>query len=130
MKMRELTCIGCPLGCSLQAEIEDGKVVNVTGNTCPRGKIYAEKECTNPTRILTTSIAVEGGSDAVVSVKTEKDIPKGKIMDALKILKAIKIKAPSKVGDIVVENILDTGVNVVVTRDVEEKEEIVLSKCS
>ena len=80
MEKREITCINCPMGCLLDVEVEDGKVISVTGNTCPRGTIYAEKEVTSPTRIVTGTIAVFGGVDPVVAAKTEHDIPKEKIV--------------------------------------------------
>ena len=76
MEKRELTCIGCPLGCALTVEIDGNEVVSVTGNTCKRGDDYARKEVTNPTRIVTSSVRVEGGTLAAVSVKTKEDIPK------------------------------------------------------
>ncbi len=75
---RELICIGCPLGCPLTVTME-GTEITVTGNTCKRGEIYAKKEVTNPTRVVTSSVHVEGGVIAMVSVKTKDDIPKDKI---------------------------------------------------
>lgn len=88
-EMRELTCIGCPMGCLLEVTIEDGKVVDVKGNSCLRGKTYAEKECTNPTRIVTSSVKVQGGEIAAVSVKTECDIPKDKIFKCVEELRGL-----------------------------------------
>lgn len=118
MGKREFTCIGCPMGCSLQVEIENGCVTHVTGNTCKRGEEYAKKECTNPTRIVTSSVKVESGDLNMVSVKTEKDVPKDKIFDVLKELKDIKVKAPVHVGDIILKNAADTHVNIVATKEV------------
>ncbi|MBI6873898.1 DUF1667 domain-containing protein [Clostridium aciditolerans] len=120
MSMRDLICIGCPIGCQLQVKLDGKEVVEVTGNTCKRGEDYAKKECTNPTRIVTSSVYVEGGEIGVVPVKTETDIPKEKIFDCIKALKGIVVKAPINIGDIIVENILDTGVNIVATRKVDE----------
>ena len=71
MNIRELTCIGCPLGCALTVTMEEGTVVSVTGNTCPRGDAYARKEVTNPTRIVTSTVRVQGGVCPMVNVKTE-----------------------------------------------------------
>ena len=84
MEKRELICIGCPLGCMISVELEGKEVKNVTGNTCPRGKVYAEKEVTNPMRIVTSSVRVSGGDKVSVSVKTKSDIPKGKIFDVVR----------------------------------------------
>ena len=71
METRNLTCIGCPLGCSVSVTMDQGKVTEVTGNTCKRGEIYARKEVTNPTRIVTSSVCVNGGTMAMVSCKTK-----------------------------------------------------------
>ena len=89
MEEKNLICIGCPMGCPLTVKMEHGEVVSVTGNTCKRGDIYARKEVTNPTRIVTSTVRVTGGSEAMVSVKTKEDIPKGKIFDCVKALKSV-----------------------------------------
>ncbi len=117
METRELICIGCPMGCPLKVEMDHGKPVTITGNTCRRGEDYASKEVTNPTRIVTSTVAVEGGSQRVVSVKTREDIPKGKIFDVMRALKGVKVHVPVHVGDVVVFNVAGTGVDVVATRD-------------
>lgn len=114
--IRELTCIVCPKGCQLKVELEDKKVISVTGNTCKRGVTYAETECIAPMRTLTTTAAVEGGG--VVPVKTDKAIPKELLLDAMKEVNAARVKADAKLGDIVIENLLGTGANVVTTRNV------------
>lgn len=121
MKKRELICIGCPLGCMLTVDIEGNEVVNVTGNTCPRGKTYAEKEVTNPTRIVTSSVKVSGGDRVSVACKTKSDIPKSKIFDVARALKGIVVEAPVCIGDVLVENVADTGVEIVATSTVRKK---------
>ena len=113
-----LICIGCPLGCPLTVEMEGNEVKSVAGNTCPRGDAYAKKELTNPTRIVTSPVRVAGGKLAMVSVKTESDIPKGKIFDCVKALKDVEVTAPVKIGDVIVENVAGTGVNVIATKNV------------
>jgi CxxC motif-containing protein len=118
MERRELTCISCPIGCHLQVDMEDGKVVKVTGNTCKRGQVYGEKECTNPTRIVTSSVRVIGGKLDVVSIKTARDIPKGKIFDCVEALKGLEVNAPVKIGDIILENAAGTGVNIIATKNI------------
>lgn len=118
MKTRELTCIGCPLGCAVAVEIEEnGQIANVTGNTCKRGDDYARKEVTNPTRIVTSTVRVEGGTSDMVSVKTKTDIPKNKIFACMEGLKGVCVKAPVHIGDVIVENIAGTGVDVVATKE-------------
>lgn len=118
MEKRELVCIGCPLGCSLTVELEGSEVVSVTGNTCKRGDVYARKEVTNPTRIVTSSVKVEGGVLTAVSVKTKEDIPKGKIFDCVKALKDVCVKAPVAIGDVILSDVAGTGVDVIATKNV------------
>lgn len=122
MKRRELICIGCPMGCPIVVEMEDGKVLSVTGNTCPRGESYARKEVTNPTRIVTTTVRVDGGKVPMINVKTEQDIPKDKIFECIAALRGVTMKAPVHIGDIILENVADTGVNIVAAGNVEYKE--------
>ena len=118
MKTVNLICIGCPLGCPLTVEMEGNEVKSVSGNTCPRGDAYAKKELTNPTRIVTSTVRVSGGKLAMVSVKTQSDIPKDKIFDCVKALKDVEVPAPVKIGDVVLENVAGTGVNVIATKNV------------
>ena len=87
MDSKDLICIGCPLGCSVHVTMDEGKVINVSGNTCKRGEVYARKEVTNPTRIVTSTVRVSGSDVRTVSVKTETDIPKGKIFECMQALK-------------------------------------------
>ena len=115
---QELTCINCPMGCALTVEIENGEVLSVTDNTCPRGDIYARKEVTAPTRIVTSSVPVKGSPyTRMVSVKTEKDIPKGKIFDCIEALKGVELNSPVHIGDVVVTDAAGTGVNIIATKE-------------
>ena len=120
MEKKSLICIGCPMGCALSVTLENGEVTEVTGNTCKRGDIYARKEVTNPTRIVTSTVKVSGGTLAMVSVKTKTDIPKGKIFDCVKALKTVCVKAPVHIGDVILENVADTGVDIIATKNVEK----------
>lgn len=120
MENRALTCIGCPLGCPLLVTIENGEVTSVTGNTCKRGDIYARKEVTNPTRIVTSTVKVSGGRLAMVSVKTRSDIPKGQIFDVVRALKDVTVKAPVHIGDVILEDAAHTGVDIIATKNVEK----------
>lgn len=122
MEVKNLTCINCPMGCALTVEMNGNEVINVTGNTCNRGDAYARKELTDPTRIVTSTVKVVGGKSDMVSVKTREDIPKGKIFECVKELKDVQIQAPVHIGDIVVANIADTGIDVVATRNVAKSE--------
>ena len=119
MEEKKLTCIGCPMGCPLTVTMNGKDVVSVAGNTCKRGDVYARKEVTNPTRIVTSTVRVSGGSIDMVSVKTKEDIPKNKIFECVKALKGIRIPAPVHIGDVILENVADTGVDIVATTNVE-----------
>ena len=119
MEERKLICIGCPMGCPLTVVMNGKEVVSVTGNTCKRGDVYARKEVTDPTRIVTSTVCVSGGSIQMVSVKTKEDIPKDKIFECVRALKGIQIPAPVHIGDIVLKNVADTGVDIVATTNVE-----------
>ena len=121
MNKRELICIGCPIGCNITVTLDNNEVVDVTGNTCKIGDNYARKECTHPTRIVTSIVNVANGNINMVPCKTESDIPKELIFDILYALKDLKVVAPVKVGDILLENACNTGVNVIATRSVKLK---------
>ena len=110
METKSFICINCPLGCPLTVTVENGEVKSVTGNTCKRGELYAVKEVTAPARTVTST---------VVAVRTKTDIPKGKIFDCMKAINAAEITAPVHIGDIVIENVCGTGVNVVASADDE-----------
>ena len=118
---RELTCIGCPLGCSITVTMNGTDVVSVTGNTCPRGDAYARKEVTNPTRIVTSTVRVEGGISPMVNVKTASDIPKAIIFECASALKNVVVTAPVKIGDVVLSNVAGTGVDVVAAKNIAAK---------
>lgn len=119
MEERELTCIGCPMGCSLKVEIAHGEILAVRGNTCKKGEDYARKEVTNPTRIVTTTVPVRGGKLPQVSVKTQTDIPRDKVMMCMEALKNTVVSAPVKIGDGIKENVAGTGVWVIATKNVD-----------
>ncbi len=124
IEKRNLICIGCPMGCSLEVTIDDKDVIEVKGNTCKIGAEYGKKECTNPTRVVTSTLKVNDGDIGMVPVKTERDIPKGKIFEAVKTLKGLTINAPIKVGQVLVENIAGTGVNLIATRTVKMRSQL------
>lgn len=119
MKKTELTCIGCPMGCAVTVEMDEaGQIIDVAGHTCRRGEDYARKEVTNPTRIVTSTVKVEGGTVEMVSVKTKTDVPKGKIFACVDGLKGISVKAPVHIGDVIAADIAGTGVDMIATKEV------------
>jgi len=119
---RKMICIVCPLGCELEAEIdgESGEIIDIKGSRCPKGREYAIGEITDPRRILMTIVKVRGGRLPIVSVKTAEPIPKGKLLDASMAVSQIVVDAPVMVGDIIVDNLLGTGVSVIATNNVHK----------
>ena len=116
---RDLICVSCPIGCSLKVELdEDGKVLSVTGNTCKRGEQYAVSECTNPVRVLTSTMRVKGGKLPVVPVKTSVPIPKGKMFEIMEVINCEVVDAPVRMGDVLINNVCDTGADIVATNEV------------
>lgn len=112
---RNLTCIVCPKGCQITVELgSDKEVLSVSGHTCKRGEQYANTECTAPRRTLTTTVAVEGGG--VISVKTDGTVPKELMLECMALINGVRVAPDIPLGTIVIENILDTGINVVTTK--------------
>ena len=114
MKKRNLTCIVCPRGCSLVVTISgEGKIESVEGNACKRGATYAIDECTHPKRTVTSTVKCEGG--AIVSVKTSAVVPKEMMFLVMDEINKVRAGANVKIGDVIIENVLGTGADVVAT---------------
>jgi|WetSurMetagenome_2_1015567.scaffolds.fasta_scaffold662506_2 CxxC motif-containing protein len=118
---REMICIGCPMGCNLAVEYLGIKVSAVNGNRCKVGLQYAEKELFNPERTLTTTVRVKNGHLPLVSVKSSKPFPKSRIFEAMDLISKVEVEAPIRLGEPIVLNLLDTGVDVVATKNVSVK---------
>ena len=114
---RELTCIVCPKGCPLRVSLENGAVVEVTGHTCPRGKQYAIDECTHPMRTITSTARTENGE--VIPVKTGTTVPKELMFDCMQEINKATVTLPAHIGDVVIKNLLNTGVDVIVTANMK-----------
>ena len=110
---RDMICIVCPKGCPLRVSLENGTVTEVSGHTCPRGKQYAIDECTHPMRTVTTTARTDRGG--VIAVKTGKTIPKEKMFDLMEEINHAVVKLPARIGDVVLQNVVGTDANVVVT---------------
>ncbi len=110
-----LPCINCPAGCIVNVTVKDGEVTSVTGNTCERGETYARNEVTAPVRIVTSNVVVSGSSKEVVSVKTAEAIPKDKIFACVSAMKDLVVPAPVHIGDVIIPNVADTGIDLIAT---------------
>lgn len=116
---REMICINCPMGCRLTVDDTDRENILVTGNTCPRGAVYAKNEVVAPKRMVTSTVKVRGGTLPMVSVKTREAIPKELIFESLALLKDITLTAPVQIGDVALGNIAGCGVDFIATKAVQ-----------
>ena len=119
MEKRRLTCIGCPMGCQITVEFEGEEFFSITGNTCAIGDKYARQEVTRPERTVTSTVIVTGGNRERCSVKTKGNIPKEMIFPCMDAINHVKVSAPVRIGNVVIENVCGTGVNVVATNNAD-----------
>lgn len=113
---RSLTCIICPRGCALEAEIS-GDSVRVTGNGCANGEKYAVSECLHPMRTVTATVRVGNRRDTMVSVKTAAPVPKEHMMDVMARLRKLQVSAPVAIGDVILSDVF--GSNVIITKAID-----------
>ena len=116
MEKVNLTCIECPMGCRIEVEVENGKAVSITGNSCPRGKMYAENEVVCPMRVVTSTVRSKSGK--MVPVKTDKPVKKALIFEVMKTINSLSCNTPIRIGDVICENISD-GANLVASGNVD-----------
>ena|SRR3990167_3098084 len=115
--IKNLTCIECPRSCVLAVDIESCRVVKVTGEKCPKGKDYAVSEVENPRRVLTSTVSARSLSLKMIPVRTDKPIPKDKILEAAKEIRKIELDRPVKMGEVIARNLSGLGVDLIATRD-------------
>ena len=110
----KMICINCPKGCELDVEKQADGTVVVTGQSCPRGEAYGKAELVNPTRMVTGLVRV-AGLRKPLPVKTKVAVPKAKINDVLFALHQATVQLPISIGDVIIPNVAETGVDVVAT---------------
>ena len=115
--MKQFICIMCPKGCHLT--VDESNDYKVTGHSCNKGVKYGKAEATNPVRVVTSTVNVNGGNSPLFSVKTADGIPKKAVLDAMKEINNVELKAPVKIGDIAIKNLLNTGIDVVATSNIQ-----------
>ncbi|MHA1720488.1 MAG: DUF1667 domain-containing protein [Promethearchaeota archaeon] len=119
---KDIVCVICPNSCRLKVTQDiETKEINVEGNLCPRGKKYGISEFSNPVRMLITTMRIENGKLPVIPVRSVEAIPKHLLLDAIKIVNDTYCTAPIKMGDVLIENILNTKIPVIASRDMEKK---------
>jgi CxxC motif-containing protein len=121
LEKQTITCVACPKGCEVTVEHDGDEIIEIMGNACPQGADYAKEEIVAPTRILPTTVRVKNGALPLVPVKTTKQIPLEMIHDAMEIIGEKEVEAPVELGQVIVENILDSGADVVATRNLNTK---------
>lgn len=115
--IKKLICIECPKGCALDVDVENCRVVKVTGNLCPKGENYAVSEIENPQRILTATVLTKGFNLKLLPARTDQPIPKARIGDAMKAVRKLQVTRRLKTGDAIVKDFLGLGANLIATRD-------------
>ena len=117
-RQARITCVGCPMGCEVTLTIGDkGEVTGITGNACKEGKKYVMEEYESPVRVLTATVLTVNSSRPLLSVRTDKAIPKIRLTEGMCVLVRVRAKPRLRAGDIIVANLLGTGSNVVATSD-------------
>jgi len=120
VEKRKLICVSCPVGCELTVTLDNGEIQEVEGNLCKLGVDYAHQEIFDPRRMVASTVKVKNGYHPLVPVYTEKPVPKPKIFDILAELRKVELDAPVKVNQVVIENVLDTGINIIASRDLRK----------
>lgn len=121
----QFNCTTCPSECLLTVEVErdvDGAVVevrSVVGNSCPRGDTFAHQELACPMRVLATTVAVSGGDEALLPVRTANAIPLELHAKAMELIRGLVIEAPIRMSDVVLPNLLDTGTDLIASMDID-----------
>ena len=116
-------CTTCPSECMLDVVVDMSagtpKIESVHGNRCQRGAAFAEQEITCPMRILASTVPIIGGDQPLLPVRTKEAIPRSLHMQAMELLRATQASAPVSMGDVIIPNILDTGVDLVASLDID-----------
>jgi CxxC motif-containing protein len=114
---KRIICTSCPVGCELTVTFDDENILEVEGNTCKLGIDYAEQEIFDPRRMVASTVKVKNGYHPLVPVYTEKPVPKPKIFEVLAEIRKVEVEAPVKINDVVIEDVVGTGINVIASRD-------------
>jgi CxxC motif-containing protein len=123
MTLHTFTCIKCPLSCQIELTEDNGTITNIEGHTCPQGEQYAREEFINPVRMVTTTVVVTHGILPCLPVRSETPVPKNMVRKCIHALNRIRVQAPIACGDIIYEDILGTGINIIASRKLEKKED-------
>jgi CxxC motif-containing protein len=118
---KQIICIVCPLGCRMEVGLEGDKVIEVAGNQCKKGEKHAQQEVLFPGRVLTTTVKTKDPAAPLLPVRSDKPIPKGKLEESMEVMARHTVSYPIQLGDVIVSNILNTGVNIIASRSMSKK---------
>jgi len=121
MEKKDFICIVCPIGCNIEVKFEGKGIRSISGNKCFKGKEFVITEITHPQRVLTTTVKIKNGENKLLPVKTDRPVPKELIFEIMKEVRQIEVKAPVKINQVIVENILETGANLIAERSIRKK---------
>jgi CxxC motif-containing protein len=116
-EQRRFICITCPVGCAIDAVIENGELIEATGQACKRGIAFVREELRTPKRMLTTTVRVRGGALPLVPVRSAQALPKGLLFSVAALLRDVVLEAPVLEHQVVLQNVLNTGVDIIASRD-------------
>ena len=119
METKELVCVNCPMGCRITVTLDNGKLMDIKGYTCERGKNYAAQECIRPMRILTSTVRIENAGFRVLPVITSKEIPLDMMKQAMEQIRSMSVQAPVKVSQVLVHDFLHTGADLIASRSMD-----------
>lgn len=118
---KELDCIVCPMSCHIEVEMDGEAIVSVKGNTCPRGEKFARSEMSCPMRMVTTTLRIHDALHPLIPVITTQNVPKDKIFDIMNVCKTLEVQAPVQAGEILCENIAQSGADLMASRTMEKR---------
>ena len=122
VEKRHFTCVTCPVGCEIDVELQDGRVVSMEGNKCDKGEEFVLKELEEPMRILTTTVRLKGARWAMLPVRSDAPLPRRLLFRAIEELAGVELQAPVKLYDVVIKNVAGSGANIVATRNMEKSQ--------
>jgi CxxC motif-containing protein len=111
-------CVTCPVGCDIEAVVQDGQLLKAEGQACKRGVAFVQEELTNPRRMFTSTVRVRGGSLPLAPVRSSQALPKQLLLPTAALLRGLELQAPISQHQMIVHNVLDTGIDIIATRDI------------
>lgn len=119
IEKKHFTCVTCPVGCEVDVEVQDGRILSMKGNRCDKVKEFVLQELKEPMRVLTTTVRIEGAEYAMLPVRTDKPIPKRLFKQAVEELAGIDLRAPVHMSDMIAKDVAGSGANIIATRTMD-----------